>query len=702
MAATDLWRTSELPSGTRTNGILSRKYVRALPPGLLAGLAAGLIEVPHVLTTGTTAHADWRSVLLTFAATTVVSCLLGSILGLLFEAFFHLLLGVETPGPVSEFSFHARRRRREALAHGLVGIVTVIGLTCTTMALTPQVSRIFANRFASAFLLAVPGGVLWLLVHIRLTGLVLRLVSRAGSLRRSIFVGSVIVVVVSYGVALRFFGGMAELPRAVLSLEFGLFVFGAVWLFPRRWTSRVGVVAGGAVIVLGAVFALHGLSYPVKTLLFRSRGYAENLALRFTLPRAVVGPGRLRQALAFATNQESGNRPAELPSAFSVDVPPTTAERLPDIVLITIDALRADKLGCYGSRAGLTPRLDEFAAGASIFRSAFANAPLTTPSMDQVMSGRLLHTLPTRFVPSDPSAVVNPSSGSVASELHAAGYRTVGLLGWPLMTRSPFVGQGFSTLEGARDGERRLPQHAILSRILEDLARETAQPLFVWGHVMEVHDWQAEGIHSSDDQTGVYDRRVASMDRELGRFFVELAQTERGRNAVVIITADHGEALGEQGLFFHGFMSPVTLRVPLLVRFPGAAVRSVDTTVSLLDLAPTILAAAGITKPGLVGANLMTIPTSPSTNAWPGRVAFHEQAIRTNRVHAYTVGVTAPPWQLSYLPRYDLLTLVNLERDPAGEDNLAGRNLPQENTLIDLLVEMLEKTVPSPLAHAAD
>jgi len=66
------------------------------------------------------------------------------------------------------------------------------------------------------------------------------------------------------------------------------------------------------------------------------------------------------------------------------------------------------------------------------------------------------------------------------------------------------------------------------------------------------------------------------------------------------------------------------------------------------------------------------------------------------------VGVTAPPWQLSYFPRYDLLTLVNLERDPAGEDNLAGRNLPQENTLIDLLVETLEKTVPSPLARAVN
>lgn len=702
MAATDLWRTGELLSVTRTNGLLRRKYVRAVPPGVLGGLAAGLIEVPHLLTTGATARAGWQAVLLSFAATIVVSCLLGSILGLLFEAFFHLLLGVEAPGPVSEFSIQACQRRREALAHGLVGVVAVIGLTCTTMALAPLVSRIFANSFASAFLLAVPSGVMWLLVHIRLTGLVLRLFSRASSLRRSIFVGAVVVVVVSYAVALRLFGGMAELPRAVLSFELGLFVFGAAWLFPRRWTNQVGVAGGGAVIVLGTVFALHGLSYPVKTLLFRSQGFAENLALRLSLPRAVVGPGRLRQAIAFATDQEGGSRPAEPQGAFSLDVTPSAGKKRPDIVLITVDSLRPDRLGCYGSRSGLTPHLDEFASGASIFRNAFTAAPMTTPSMDQVMSGQLLHTLPTRFVPSKAPAVVNPSSGSVASELRAAGYRTVGVLGWPLMTRSPFVGQGFSTLEGAHEGQRGLPQHVILNHILDDLARETAQPLFVWGHVMEVHDWQEEGIRSGEDRTGVYDGRVSATDKEFGRFFAELAKTERGRNAVVIITADHGEALGEQGLFFHGLMSPVTLRIPLLVRFPGAEVRSVDTTVSLLDLAPTILAAAGMTKPGLFGVDLMKIPPGPSTKTWPGRVAFHEQAIRTNRLQAYTVGVTALPWQLSYFPRYDLLSLVNLEQDPAGEDNLAGRNLPQENILIDLLVEMLEKTVPAPLARATD
>ena len=158
---------------------------------------------------------------------------------------------------------------------------------------------------------------------------------------------------------------------------------------------------------------------------------------------------------------------------------------------------------------------------------------------------------------------------------------------------------------------------------------------------------------------------------------------------MVILTADHGEALGESGLFYHGFMTPMTLRVPLLIRNPSSPSNHVIRPASLIDVAPTILSALGFSNSCFSGSPLSLSPDRVVLGESSMGVVFHENARLSDTAHIGEVGVTRLPWQLIYDYDLDTLTLLNLSNDPKGESNLAGPSLPEEGYLISLLSNFL-------------
>lgn len=679
----------------RLRSLRSAACLRSVSPGLAAGLAASLFEVPHLIAAGIQAHAPAMQLAVAILATVVAACTLGLAFGLTFELVFRFMLGSEIMLSFADTSHEARIQRRQIAAQVVAGFFSTVGLVYTISVIQANTAHIFADKYASLSVQVVPATIFWLLLHFRLCAGLLWLLKRTDRLRQIATVGGVVVFLFSYLIAGRLFGGSPEIGRALLSLEAAFLAFAIAWAWRSRWFYALSPAFAGAALLVAVFLTISGLSYPVRAILYRSHGPAENLVLRFLTRNFPDHISQLRMAIDRGTSLiEQGVAP-DLASSDRVRAThgPNAPTSRPDIILITVDSLRADRLGCCGSRAVATPNMDMLAAQSRTFLNAFSTAPTTIASLEQTMVGRLLHELPASHLASNRVTVVSPEANSIASTLADSGYRTAAFLGYPLTSFSEFIGHGFQVLQVLAPKGGGSTARDILGRILAQLESAKERPEFLWGHVMDIHDWQKEGVKQRYSGPEPYDKRVAFIDTELGAFLTRLFTLERGRNSIVILSADHGESLGEQGLFFHGFMmAPRTLRVPLIIRFPSDQPRRITTGVSLIDLGPTILAAAGLSRGEFPGQDLRELEDNGPPGEWPtGKPAFHETAVRTT-ITAYTVGVTAFPWQLWYLPRYDILSLHNLANDPDGEENLAGQGLLQERILVQFLIDRFSQS----------
>jgi arylsulfatase A-like enzyme/Flp pilus assembly protein TadD len=278
--------------------------------------------------------------------------------------------------------------------------------------------------------------------------------------------------------------------------------------------------------------------------------------------------------------------------------------RRPDVLLITLDTTRADRMGFLGSTRGLTPSLDAFANTATVFTRAYAQAPITTVSHATILTG----TYPPTHGVDELGAPLGASVPYLPDLLRRSGYRTGAFVGSlvldPRNGTAPGFDRGFDRYDAGfrlrRPGENRY--QTVERRGADVVARALAwrrdvrgAPVFLWVHLFDPHDPYDPPRTSARTSLAPYDGEIAEVDR-LASSLVAAA----GPNTLVVIAADHGEALGDHGEATHGvFLYEETLHVPLVVRFPepdGAAAR-VATRVRLADVAPTILDAVGVPVP---------------------------------------------------------------------------------------------------------
>lgn len=292
----------------------------------------------------------------------------------------------------------------------------------------------------------------------------------------------------------------------------------------------------------------------------------------------------------------------------------------PNLVLVTLDTTRADALGCYARRPGVTPRLDAFAAEAIVFERARSVAPLTLPAHSSMLTGLY----PPRHLVRDNGIAPLPASArTAAEELAAAGYDTAAFVSAAVLDHGWGLAQGFQRYDDPPEGaagvhleERAGPQ--TMQRALDWLAqRERKRPFFAWVHLFEPHAPYAPPKEFLEQAHGdAYLGEVAAADHEFGRLLDALRASGELEHTLVIVAADHGESLGQHGEPTHSvFCYEPTIRVPLLVRLPQqrrAGERS-GATVSLVDLMPTLLAAAQLPLPaGLDGRDLLATPLDPA------------------------------------------------------------------------------------------
>lgn len=295
----------------------------------------------------------------------------------------------------------------------------------------------------------------------------------------------------------------------------------------------------------------------------------------------------------------------------AVDDAESKVEKSPNVILITLDTTRADRVGFMGSRLGLTPNLDAVAGKGIVFSKAYAHVPLTTPSHATILTG----TYPQFNRLSDLGTELGKDLPYLPALLHARGYTTAAFVGSqvldPKSAAAPGFGRGFDTYDAGfhsrGEGEQRYTSEerragTVVSHAVAWVKKQPRKPFFLWVHLYDPHDpYEPPEPFKSKYAAAPYDGEIAYMDSSLGKLFAELKTLGLLDSAVIAFVADHGEALGEHGEESHGFLLyDETVHVPLMIRLPAVpgSGAPIDAPVGLVDIAPTLLRAVGAEIPG--------------------------------------------------------------------------------------------------------
>ena len=362
-------------------------------------------------------------------------------------------------------------------------------------------------------------------------------------------------------------------------------------------------------------------------------------------------------------------------TACGREAPPAAARSFPraPIVLISIDTLRADHLPAYGYRGGSTPAIDRLAANGIVFEDAFSQVPLTLPSHASLLTGRL----PTRTsVRDNIGFTLGADERTLAARLKAAGYATGAAVSSYVLRRQTGIADGFdffddevtisgtgeSLSESQRDGARTADALAAW------IDAHAAGPLFAFLHLYEPHTPYSPPASHALAQP--YDGEIAYADEIVGRFLDRLNARGLLDRAIVALVSDHGEGLGDHGEAEHGLLLyREALRVPWILRLPGSADRGtrVAGAAGLVDVAPTLLALAGVPADGMDGASLVD---AVGARRLPDRTVYSET--QYPRLHYGWSDLAS-----AFDGRYHFIRapgpeLYDLTADPGERSNLAA------------------------------
>ncbi len=349
------------------------------------------------------------------------------------------------------------------------------------------------------------------------------------------------------------------------------------------------------------------------------------------------------------------------------------------MLLITVDTLRADALRAYGHASAVTPWIDQLARDGVRFDRAHAHNVVTLPSHANIMSGLL----PTDHGVRDNAGFRFPESAdTMATILKAHGYRTGAFVSaFPLDARFGLA-RGFDEYDDRfvdatprpafLEQERRGPDTVARARAW--LASEYGHPTFCWVHIYEPHfPYAPPEPFASRFRNSPYDGEVAAADAALRPLLEPILSRGRDGGTLVVLTADHGESLGEHGEATHGiFAYESTLRVPLILYAPSiVAPRIVTAAAQHVDVLPTILDALNIAAPrGLRGRSLLPIARG-AVDPGTGVTYFEAFSGALNRGWAPVTGVLREGTKYIDLP---IPELYDLRSDPQEQRNLADRD----------------------------
>jgi len=383
------------------------------------------------------------------------------------------------------------------------------------------------------------------------------------------------------------------------------------------------------------------------------------------------------------------------------------------VILISIDTLRADHLSCYGYRHLKTAAIDALAAEGTLFSETSSQIPITLPSHLSLFTS----TYPFANGIGENAERVPQGAVTLAGILQSHGYATAAFIGGYFLAREFGLDQGFSVYDSPFGGHLEGSEAAAaLKRPAADVLADArkwldarggtpAAPFFVFIHLFDLHHPYTEPasfrMRYPDSE---YDAELAYTDSELGDFWQFLKDRRLFSRSLIVLTADHGESLGDHGESTHGyFIYQSTLQVPLIIRWPeersrpaaaGAsasapASRRIDDPVGLIDVAPTILQYLGLPRPeSFQGRGLLDLPasgesTSPPREVYSESLYAHDKfgwaPLRALRVKDFKY-IDAPEPEL-----------YNLADDPGEQHNLVSESPAVEHALAARLADLRKR-----------
>jgi arylsulfatase A-like enzyme/Tfp pilus assembly protein PilF len=268
-----------------------------------------------------------------------------------------------------------------------------------------------------------------------------------------------------------------------------------------------------------------------------------------------------------------------------------------NVLLVTLDTTRADRLGCYGYTHGTTPTLDALAAGGTLLQHAYAQVPVTLPSHCSIFTGKYPRE---HGVRNNGRESLSPNYETLASVFKQRGYRTGAFVGSFVLDSRFGLNQGFDAYDADMgevppdtnwlEVERRAD--VVTDRALKWLGLGENRPFFCWIHYYDPHDPYDPPPAFRQRFADPYDGEIAFVDSQFRRVMDWLGGANLTSKTLIVVVGDHGESLGEHGEHGHGvFLYDVGLHVPMLFAHPGviAAGKQVATDVELVDVFPTIL-----------------------------------------------------------------------------------------------------------------
>ncbi|MHC4944556.1 MAG: sulfatase [Planctomycetota bacterium] len=384
--------------------------------------------------------------------------------------------------------------------------------------------------------------------------------------------------------------------------------------------------------------------------------------------------------------------------------------RKPNLLLVSVDTLRADRLHCYGNPASLSPTVDALASQGLRFETCFAHASLTVPSVASLLTGLY----PSQAGAKNNRTPLSKSAESLASAMKRKGYRTAAFVSnFTLRPRMRF-NQGFDHYD-AEFTTPELNRPEILTRNadttvdavltwLDEATGNADSPFFLWIHLQDPHgpytppedfipeiasypsqrldvledDITPHGIPSyqllgEENESAVYraryDGEILFFDHHLSRLIDTLDRLDLKDDTAVIFTADHGEAMGEHGFWFsHGQdLFNELIHVPLIIAAPWIEADQPKETAALMDIFPTLMALAGAGSDELAGyRGINLLDPGARRKVRPIYSEVKSDALKT-RLRSLVMG----RWKLiASRNKKDAPQLFDLEKDPVERQNV--------------------------------
>ena len=407
-------------------------------------------------------------------------------------------------------------------------------------------------------------------------------------------------------------------------------------------------------------------------------------------PRATDAPG---DGIDHDCDGQDGRVEVEVavapePPAPVASSPPTTVTASapkpppskPDIIVVTLDTVRADHTSMYGADEKITPTLAALASRGLVFEHAYAAGSDTQRALTPIISGTTISATPHTNVE---WPRLRDEANTVAERMKAAGYATAGISSFTWVRGDRGFAQGFDVLDESawsdRHPEREYTGDLAIDAAIKQYEKMAAgsAPLYLWVHLFDAHDKYVEhaGIHHGDDLSDAYDGELTFLDKQLARLVSTIDKSPRGKQTMWLVHGTHGEAFGEHGQTGHGSqLHDESIRVPLFVVSPWTQPgRYTTDAVSILDAAPTILDFAGASSKDTSGVSL--------------RPAIEGKDFTREPVLAYAnrrVAVIDWPLKLYVFrrkERRDRLLLYDLAQDP---QEMKDRSADDKDALVRL------------------